>query len=305
MLGSFKMRFVSRFVISVLFSVLFYSSVWAAGEITDDERRAAWTAADKVSVQGPKDIDLGEQAIFHLPGDMLYIPVKESTELMRTWGNSVDERFHGLVTAKDDNSSWTLSIDFTNEGYVKDDDAKTWNAAELLQSLKDGTEAQNAERIKLGIPALDVVDWMQAPLYDSTKHQLAWSLKAVDRGAAADARATINFNTYALGKDGYFQLNLMSNDQEIDVDKPAAFKVVSAVDYKPGKKYSDFKEGTDHVAEYGLAALVGGIAAKKLGLLALGGVFLAKFAKIILAGMAIAGGGLFKFFRRKKDEPEA
>jgi uncharacterized membrane-anchored protein len=294
-----------RFIISILFTVVFFNTGWAAGEITDEERKAAWTAADAASVQGPKNIDLGEQAIFHLPDDMLYIPVKESTELMRTWGNSVDGRFHGLVTAKDNNSSWTLSIDFTNEGYVKDDDAKSWNAAELLQSLKDGTEAQNAERIKLGIPALDVVDWVQAPLYDSSKHQLAWSLKAVDRGAEADARATINFNTYALGKDGYFQLNLMTNDQEIEVDKPAAFKVVSAIDYKPGKKYSDFKEGTDHVAEYGLAALVGGIAAKKLGLLALGGVFLAKFAKIIFAAIALGAGGFFKFFRRKKDDTEA
>ena len=302
--GGFELRVALRLVISVLFSVLFFGSALAAGEITDDERKAAWRAADEASVQGPKDIDLAEQAVLHLPDDMLFIPRKESTELMRTWGNSVDERFHGLVTSKDDNSNWTMSIDFTNEGYVKDDDAKTWNANELLQSLKDGTEAQNAERIKLGIPALDVIAWVQAPLYDSAKHQLAWSLKAVDRGAGADAPATINFNTYALGKDGYFQLNLMSNDKEIEIDKPAAFKVVGAVDYKSGKKYSDFKEGTDHVAEYGLAALVGGIAAKKLGLLALGGVFLAKSAKIIFAAIAVAGGGIFRIFRRKNNDPQ-
>ena len=53
------------------------------------------------------------------------------------------------------------------------------------------------------------------------------------------------------------------------------------------------------MAEYGLAALVAGVAAKKLGVLAMGGLFFAKFAKIILALAAVAGGTIFKMFRRK------
>jgi uncharacterized membrane-anchored protein len=54
------------------------------------------------------------------------------------------------------------------------------------------------------------------------------------------------------------------------------------------------------VAEYGLAALVGGLAAKKLGMFALAAGFFAKFAKVIL----LAGAGLVaaftKFFKRDK-----
>ena len=55
------------------------------------------------------------------------------------------------------------------------------------------------------------------------------------------------------------------------------------------------------MAEYGLAALVGGIAAKKLGLLALAGALLAKFGKLIIFG-AVAAGALFKSLWRKKDK---
>ena len=94
----------------------------------------------------------------------------------------------------------------------------------------------------------------------------------------------------------------MTTDKGIDVDKAAALKVVGGVDYVQGKRYADFNAATDHIAEYGLAALVAGVAAKKLGLLAVAGLFLAKFAKIIIAAVFVGGGGLFKWFRRKSPD---
>ncbi len=266
--------------------------------MSEVQKKATWDAASAASINGPSDVKLKDQAVLHLPADYVFVPQKESAELMHMWGNNTGPGFVGLVFDKDPNAPWTIAIDHTAEGYVKDDDAKTWNADDLLQSLKDGTEAQNAEREKMGIPALDIVGWVQSPNYDATKHQLVWSLKAVDRGAVPDSPSTINFNTYALGRDGYFEINMMTSDKTISQDKAAALNVVRAVDYMPGKRYEDFNADTDHVAEYGLAALVAGVAAKKLGLLAVIGVFFAKFAKIILVGLAVAGGGLLKFFRR-------
>ena len=62
-------------------------------------------------------------------------------------------------------------------------------------------------------------------------------------------------------------------------------------------KDADFNSSTDHVAEYGLAALVGGIAAKKLGLLAAAGVLFLKFWKQLADGAVVDGGGVVKFFR--------
>jgi len=46
-------------------------------------------------------------------------------------------------------------------------------------------------------------------------------------------------------------------------------------------------------------ALVGGVAAKKLGLFAIAAAFVLKFAKVILIGLAVAGAGVMNFFRRK------
>jgi uncharacterized membrane-anchored protein len=292
-------RFLNLTFVALLAFALANSALAQSSPMSDEQRKAVWDAANAASINGPTDIKLRDQAVLHLPSHYAYVPQKESAALMHMWGNNTGPGFEGLVFDQDPNVQWTIAIDHVAEGYVKDDDAKTWNADELLQSLKDGTEAQNAERISMGIPALDIIGWVQPPSYDSSKHQLVWSLKAVDRGAAADAPSTINFNTYSLGRDGYFEINLMTSDKTINQDKAAALAVVGAVEYLPGKRYEDFNAGTDNVAAYGLAALVGGVAAKKLGLLALIGVFFAKFAKIILVGLAVAGGGLFKFFRRK------
>ncbi|MBK7846575.1 MAG: DUF2167 domain-containing protein [Zoogloea sp.] len=65
------------------------------------------------------------------------------------------------------------------------------------------------------------------------------------------------------------------------------------------ERYADFNERTDKVAEYGLAALVGGIAAKKLGLLATLGVFLAKFWKIGALALVGLGAGARRLLGRK------
>lgn len=296
-------RFLLQPLMALLLSFFAAHALADVKPLTDDEKKAIWAAAEAASINGPTDVALGDQAKLHLPENFIFVPKAQAAEIMRMWGNSSGESFYGLVFPKSNAESWVISIDHIADGFVKDDDAKTWNADELLQSLKDGTAAQNDERAKLGIAALDVVGWVQKPDYDASQHRLVWSLKATERGAAADAPSTINYNTYALGRDGYFQVDLMTNDKTVATDKAAALKIVSAVDYNSGKKYADFNAATDHLAEYGLAALVAGVAAKKLGLLAVVGLFLAKFAKVIIAAVAVGGGSLFKVFRKKPTPP--
>lgn len=46
------------------------------------------------------------------------------------------------------------------------------------------------------------------------------------------------------------------------------------------------------MAAYGLAALVAGVAAKKLGLLAMGGIFIAKFFKLIVVALVAFGAAI-------------
>jgi uncharacterized membrane-anchored protein len=286
----------------VCLAVFMWSSVALADDQQPSASELAWQAATKVAISGPSDMPLGDQAILHIPPAMAFIPKAEATTLMKAWGNSTGDQFYGLVVPRNNEEYWVMTVDHTAEGYVKDDDAKSWNADELLQSLMDGTEEQNKERVKTGIPALDIVGWIERPNYDVSSHRLVWSLKAIDRGAATDAPATVNYNTYALGRDGYFQINLLTSDTAIEKEKSHARAVLAALEYKPGKRYEDFNASTDHIAEYGLAALIGGVVAKKLGLLAVIGLFLVKFAKVILVGVAVVGGGVAKFFFGKRND---
>jgi uncharacterized membrane-anchored protein len=271
---------------------------------TTNEIEQTFVAAVKAATAGPADVALRDLATIHLPDPYSFVPVNEATAFMRALGNTTDARFVGLILPKQQDQYWFVTVDYTDSGHVKDEEAKTWNADELLQSIKDGTEANNKERKERGIPALDVVGWVEKPAYNETNHQLVWSILAKERGNEA-AAATINYNTYALGRQGYFELNLITVEATIAEDKKHAAALLSALDYKPGQTYADFNESTDRIAEYGIAALIGGFAAKKLGLLAIIGVALVKFWKIILIGIAVAGGGFTKLFRRKRTTPEA
>ena len=154
--------------------------------------------------------------------------------------------------------------------------------------------------MKLGVKAIEVLGWAEKPAYDATTHRLAWAMSSREKGAAADAPQGVNYNTYALGREGYFSMNLVTGLNDLPRHKPAAQAMLTSLEYKTGKRYTDFNSQLDRVAEYGLAALVVGVAAKKLGLIALALGFFAKFAKVILIGLALVGGGALKLFRRKK-----
>ena len=94
-------------------------------------------------------------------------------------------------------------------------------------------------------------------------------------------------------------MNMVTSLNELEGLKPVAEQQLAALEYNAGKRYADFDSKTDHVAEYGLAALVVGVAAHKLGFIALALAFLLKFAKVIVIGLAVFGGGVMKFFKRK------
>ncbi len=115
-----------------------------------------------------------------------------------------------------------------------------------------------------------------------------------------NAERTVNYNTYALGREGFISLNLVTGASAIEAEKRYAKELLAAVNFNSGKSYAEFNSSTDKVAEYGLAALVGGVVAKKLGLFAMLAVFLAKFAKVIGVGALFGGAGLWKYFKNRK-----
>ena len=264
------------------------------------QSKAAWQAGEKAGTRGPADIALLDQAVLRLPVDTIFIPKPEAARIMLSLGNVVhDATFVGLIVGTKPSDEWAVVTSYFKDGYIKDDDAKDWNADELLQSLKDNTAEANKERVARGFDELEVLGWVEKPAYDAASHRLVWSLLAKDKGEPDTAEKGINYNTYALGRDGHFSLNLLTSSSRVDADKGAAHALLAALAYNPGKGYEDFNSSTDHIAEYGLAALIGGVVAKKLGFFALISVFVLKFAKVIGIAVLAFGAGIWNFFRRK------
>lgn len=263
----------------------------------------AFEAANKVAQRGPLDVNLGAQAILKLPDGYAYIPPKESAMLLTAMGNRAGDSLLGTVWPSGQREEhWFVVMRFMGEGYIKDDDAKDWNAEDLLQSLKDGTEAMNKERVSRGITPLEVVGWVEKPHYEAAAHQLVWSISSKDKGQPDTADQGINYNTYSLGREGYISMNLVTDRKLIDQYKSSAKTLLAGLRFNEGKRYADFNESTDKVAAYGLAALIGGVAAKKLGLFAVLGVFLVKFWKLL--AVALFGGGTVaaKLLKKRKEK---
>jgi uncharacterized membrane-anchored protein len=272
----------------------------AAQSSVENEVRAAMQAAGKVAQMGPQDVKLVDQALLKLPAGLVYIPPAEAGRLLTAMGNRAGDNLLGLVLSPERESNWFVVMRFVKSGYIKDDDAKVWKVDELLDNIKNGTEQMNKERRSRGIAEVEVLGWVEAPKYDGASHRLVWSLQSREKSAPAAAERGINYNTYALGRDGYISMNLVTELNRIDAERPFAHQLLASLQYNDGKRYADFNSATDHVAEFGLAALVGGVAAKKLGLFALMFAFFAKFAKVIGVAAIGIGAAVAKALRGKK-----
>ncbi len=270
----------------------------AQQQARQDELRAAGKAAQAAEMIGPRDIALGSEATLHLPAGLAFVPAAEANRYMVALGNSREDRRIGLIVSNRDGEDWLADVAWINEGHVPDADAKEWQADAMLDSLREGTEAQNKDRLARGFPAFEIVGWIEPPTYDAGTHRLIWSLAGKDRGAPDSAPRNVNYNTYVLGREGYIRLDMITDSAAIGRDKQTARTLLSDIQFAPTKRYEDFNASTDHLAAYGIAALVGAVAIKKLGLLAVIGVFLLKAWKI---GLILALGGwaaMKRFFGR-------
>ena len=274
----------------------------ARADAGGDSARSGTTSAASPS-KGPADVPLLDEAVLHVPAGEVFVPQPQADQLLNLFGNpGSNPDMPGLILPRDPKASWFMPVRFHKAGYIKDDDAKTWDADEMLQEpqgrhrgaeqgTREGRRAGHGDRRLVGAAALR----------RRATQRLVWALTSRDIGAKADEPLGVNYNTYALGRDGYFSMNMVTALADLPALKPVAEQQLAALDYNAGKRYADFdaKSG-DHVAEYGLAALVVGVAAHKLGFIALAlASFLAKFAKLIFIGLAVLGGSVMKFFKRK------
>jgi len=260
------------------------------------ELDAAWEAAHAAATPGPASIPLLGQATLQVPAGMEFIPHDAAERLSRAGGNTPGPDLVGFVNPLADSSPWIVAIRFEDSGHVSDSEADQLDAAALLAGLREGTAEGNQDRVRRGFPEVELLGWSQPPAYDASTRLLTWALRyRLSEGATEDGG--LNHNTRVLGREGYFSLNLLSSPSRLVADRAEAAPLLAGLRYLDGKRYEDFNAGIDRVAAVGLAGLIGVVAAKKIGIIALVGAFLLKFAKVgVLAvlGLGVAAKRLFR-----------
>jgi uncharacterized membrane-anchored protein len=281
---------------AVALFLLFGLSQPAASQAPTDAASRAQELRDalgdglKAAAQGKADVPLAGQASLHLPPNYTYVPQPQAGRIMRAFGNTADPTLEGLIFPSSGPQTWFVAVNFIRSGYIKDDEAKDWKADTLLADLREGTEEANKDRIARGFEPIEVAGWAEPPAYDPQTHRLVWAATNRKKNNP-NSSLGVNYNTYALGREGYFTLNLLTRADMLAGQKVHSRTLLAALEYNKGKDYRDFDASTDHVAAYGITALVAGVAAKKLGLLAVIGAFLAKGAKLLIlaAGAVLYG----------------
>lgn len=253
-------------------------------------------------IMGPSEAKLGDQALLKLPKGYQFLGAQETQALLKRMGNFPSGSELGLITATGEGEQWFMVVRYIDAGYVKDDEAANWDADALMTSIKEGTEENNKQRQSQGFPPLIIRGWEEKPHYDQAANKVVWAISAQER----DSPMGVNYNTLALGRQGYLSMNMVGSLEQLPMLKPHVSQLLANVEFVEGKRYTDFNSTTDKVAAVGLTALIAG-AAVKSGLLAKLWAFI---IPLVLAGkkllmlLVIVLGGLAAKYLKKKPQAE-
>jgi uncharacterized membrane-anchored protein len=245
----------------------------------------------------------GGVAKIKLPEGFSYLDAKDSeTVLGKIWGNPNTSGTLGMITPKTFNpladESWAVVLTFTEDGYVKDDDAAKIDYTALLKQMQEGTAEANKEREKAGYPAIELVGWAAAPRYDAATHKMYWA-KEIKFGDSAEH--TLNYNIRMLGRRGVLVVNAVAGMSQLKQVEAATPQLLAMVDFQDGHRYTDFTEKTDKVATYGLAALVAGGVAAKAGFFKVIWIGLLAMKKFVIIALVAVAGFVKKIFAGRKE----
>lgn len=236
-------------------------------------------------------LDLGDKYRFLSPEDSRKV-------IVELWGNPPDSAngvLGMIVPAQghfDDADFWGAVIKYTEEGHVKDDDAKDIDYTKLLEEMKQASVEENKQRRAGGYEGMDLIGWAVAPRYDAGHHVLHWAKNyKTDKGAKV-----MNYDVRVLGRKGILSLLVVADPEQLASLQGAIDDLPLVAQYTSGNRYADFDKSSDKMAEYGLAALVAGGAAAatvKAGKLAFLAVLLKKGWVLLVAGVVALRKKLF------------
>ena len=251
----------------------------------------------KISLHG----GIGE---IEVPKGLQYLdPTDTKTILVDFWGNppkSAEGVLGMLIVSPEkvlSKGGWGIVITYSEDGRVDDKNAQSINYSELLKKMQAQTEESNKERAKQGFDTVRLVGWAEPPHYDPETHKIYWA-KEIQFGGSPEN--TLNYSTRILGRRGVLELNAVAPVTALDNIRLQMQKVLTMVDFTEGNRYADFNPSTDKLAAYGIAALVAGGVAAKMGLFKTILVAILAAKKLIIVGIAALVAALAKIFKGKQ-----
>ena len=240
-----------------------------------------------------------------VPTNFNYLgPDDAETVLVKFWGNpSPKTKLLGLLIPADksplERGCWVVTIAYTGDGYVKDDDAAKINYDDLMKKMQAATTENNKVRAQNGYPTVQLLGWAAPPRYDAATHKLYWAKRAKFDGEDGE---TLNYDIRMLGRHGVLVLSAVAGMDQLDEIQQQVPQILGMVNFNTGNRYADFDPKVDKVAAYGLAALVaGGIGvAAKLGFFKVIWVAILALKKFVILGVVAIGAWFKKLFGRNK-----
>lgn len=226
--------------------------------------------------KGPTTGDLGGMADIKVPEGYLFAGKAGAQTLLDLTHNIPSGRELGVVVPASNTEQWFVIFEFDSAGYVKDDEKDKIDAAALLESIQEGTEASNEARKEKGWEAFHVAGWEKPPFYDTVTNNLTWAI----RGKGDSGGESVNHSIRLLGRRGTMSVDVVLAPEEYGPVVDRFNTMMSGFSFREGSRYQDFVAG-DKVAAYGLTALIAGGA----GAVAVKTGFLAKMWKVIVAAV--------------------
>jgi uncharacterized membrane-anchored protein len=245
----------------------------------------------------------GGVATLNVPEGFRYLPGAQADKLLvEVWGNPPGRQTLGMLFPADVSplaeDGWGVVITYTEDGHVSDDDAADIDYDELMAEMKKETAEENKGREQQGYEPVALVGWAAAPRYDAASHKLYWAKELRFGGAAG---STLNYDIRVLGRKGVLSFNAVASMAQLSTVEEGMKEVLGFADFNAGHRYADFDSKTDHVAAYGIGALVAGKLAAKAGFfkLALGAILAGK--KFVVMGLLALGALLAKLLKGRRE----
>jgi uncharacterized membrane-anchored protein len=239
---------------------------------------------------GPAAGDVGSRSKIAIPEGARLLPESSGSRFLELTGNLPESGDTVLV-----HNGWWATLSFDDAGYVKDDEKLDPDA--LLAAMRENEESSNEERRKRGMDTLTTDGWIVLPHYDPATRYLEYGVRL---HSSDSPRPVVNYTMRLLSRHGFETVMLVTRPETLDQDVRDLHQVLGGFQFNAGETYGEFRPG-DHVAEFGLGALVlGGAAAAAVkagwfkGLL----VALAAAWKFVAAAVVAAFAGIKRFFGR-------